>query len=66
MGKMIKNLVRGVGSLLDIQPAPHRSCASHRLPELSDMEAMRNDWRHVGDDLRKAMSNTNFESPVKR
>ncbi len=65
MGRVIKNLVRGVGTLLDIQPSPHRSRASRCLPKRSDAEAMQDDWKQVGDDLRKAM-NSYFESPEKR
>ncbi len=66
MGKVIKNIVRGIGSLMDIQPAPHKSRASHCLPKHSDMEAMRNDWRQVGEDLRKVMDDSKFDPPVKR
>lgn len=66
MGKLIRNLVKGVGSLLDIQPSPHRGRASDCLPKRSDAEAMRDDWVQVGDDLRKAINHVNFKSPEKR
>ena len=58
MGKMLQNLIRGAGSLIDIQPAPHRSSVMEKLPSLSDAEAIEDDWLQVGQDIATAIDKT--------
>lgn len=61
VGKILNNLARGVGTLLDISPAPRRGQAGDRLPPLSDAEAIRKDWQQVGEDLWEAINNFDSE-----
>jgi len=57
MSKLIRNLISGVSSVMDISPArtePGRNPAQHILRR-SDAEAIREDWMTVGGDLRGAL-----------
>ncbi|MCK5114074.1 MAG: hypothetical protein KAR11_04855 [Phycisphaerae bacterium] len=58
MGKAI-NLLKGMGSLLEIHPTPHSSRISSRIPSksVSAGEMLARDWQAVGDDLRTALGN---------
>jgi hypothetical protein len=46
-----RSFLRGVWSLLDFSGSLHR----REFLERSDAEALANDWKAVGDDLRRAM-----------
>lgn len=56
MGKT-RNFLKGVGSLLEIRPAPHSSRISLRTSSrsVSAGEAIAKDWQAVGNDIRTAM-----------
>ena len=51
MGKIIRNLLRGVGSAMEIAPVGHYV----RRGFSDDANSLRSDWRRVGDDMRKAL-----------
>lgn len=46
---MLKNFLRGLGSILNIFPEP-RECEI-KLPEHTDEESLRKDWEAVGQDM---------------
>ena len=52
IGKIIKNILRGMGSIINIYP---NTDYRRNLPQRTDSEALRQDWINVGRDLRKAM-----------
>lgn len=52
MTKHIKNFLRGVGSVIDIAPAPRSS--ERFVPRDTDAERLRKDFERVGSDMRKA------------
>ena len=54
MGKMMQNMLRGVGSLLEIQPAPRQPHFSDILSQKTDAEALYDDWQRIGEDIAKA------------
>lgn len=56
MGKA-RNFLKGMGSLLEIHPAPHSSQISSRIPSksASASEMLARDWQAVGEDISTAM-----------
>lgn len=50
---MIKNLIKGFGSILNIFPP--RKKKTFYFPILTDEEAIRKDWEMVGFDIREAV-----------
>ena len=52
MGETLRNIVRGIGSVLEIAP---RNDYSHLVPDYSPQEALAMDFARAGDDLRAAM-----------
>ena len=59
MSHLRDNLLRGVGSLIDLMPPPATPDFSrgiaHPSPAPSDWEAIGGDFARVGDDLASAM-----------
>lgn len=53
MGETLRNIVRGIGSVLEIAP---RNDYSHLVPDYSPEDALARDFARVGDDLRAAMA----------
>jgi len=56
MGKMLRNIVRGVGTLLEIHPPPRQSRVMKNLSRKTDADLLREDWEQVGRDLSYAMN----------
>jgi len=48
------SFLEGVGSVLDLG-ATMQDFSALENERTADMEAMRNDWRKIGDDMRLAM-----------
>ncbi len=53
--KRTRNLLRGVGTILDILPAQRKVDYSRFLPKETDEEHMAATWKQVGDDLKQAI-----------
>lgn len=62
MTKHLRNILRGVGSILDVCPAERRGKV--HPPSRSDADALRGDWERVGQDLHNAIQATARESGV--
>jgi len=53
MTRQLKNIVKGMGSLLDIAPEPR----THRyIPEGSDADRLQRDLQRVGQDMYKVIN----------
>ncbi len=55
MNKSISNILKGVGSTLELLPPEADEIADIRLPERSDSGACGEDWQAVFDHLYEAM-----------
>lgn len=53
--KRTQNLLRGVGTVMDILPAQRKVDYSHFLPKGTDEERMTATWKQVGDDIKQAI-----------
>ena len=53
MNKALHNIVRGIGSVLNVAP---RNDYSHLIPNYSTKDALAMDFARTGDDLRASMS----------
>lgn len=74
MSRRLRNILRGMGSVLEIYPSADYS--RQNVPEIrrypqrygspqTDAENLYNDWVKVGDALRHAMSSVNAETDKK-
>lgn len=54
MTRLLKNIMRGAGSTLDILPAPGRRQRDFNAYHGTDGQALTKDWEKVGGDLWKA------------
>lgn len=52
MSRVLKNIFHGMGSIMNIYP-----CTNYRrnFPQRTDTEALRQDWKMVGNDLKQAI-----------
>lgn len=55
MPQLLKNLLRGAGSILEILPAPRTRTRKLYNPPSSDSDALRQDWEKVGQDMWQAI-----------
>jgi len=60
-GRKIRNICRGMGSVLDIMPAPSNAAKSGQIARESVLEALRGDWSRVGGDLTRAVASIDNE-----
>ena len=57
MPELIKNLLLGAGSILEISPRGIESMPKRLyVPPASDYEALRSDWQKVAGDLTRAFT----------
>lgn len=59
MKKATKNIIKGVGSIIDIAPTRSRGSVSHTGSDRSAPsagKAIRRDWNRVGNTIRNSMS----------
>ena len=56
MTEVIRNIIRGVGSLLEINPPPRRSRAMKNHAHKTDADLLAEDWQQVGRDIYGAMN----------
>jgi len=56
MGERVLNILRGMGSVLEIAPPPLNHASPAKVRRQSDSQAIGGDWRRVGDDLREAIA----------
>jgi len=62
MTRLIKNLLRGAGSIMAIYPAESAAARARAIhPYRTDAEALRRDWNRVGQDLWGAMDTYKHE-----
>lgn len=53
---LLKNFIRGAGSILDLMPSnPPRKIELPESFRQTDAERLASDWKRVGDSLRKCM-----------
>lgn len=52
MTEVIKNLIKGAGSIMDVYPAADYS---KFIPQENAEELMRQSWQRTGDDLKRAI-----------
>jgi hypothetical protein len=62
--KSLKNVLRGAGSSLEIQPAHKRGPRLYH-PARTDVDALRGDWMRVGNDLKRALDRVAYDEKVK-
>ena len=54
MRRSLRNILIGMGSILDLCPAPRQELQFP--PIMTDEEAIADSWQKVGDDLRAVMN----------
>jgi len=55
MSNKTRNILRGIGSILDIMPERRTVDLSRFVPRQSPTDRMADAWRKVGDDMRAAI-----------
>lgn len=55
MRRILRNILAGAGSALQLMPPPRRVSIARELRNQSDRDALASDWQRVGDSLRFAM-----------
>jgi hypothetical protein len=61
VGNLLRNLVKGAGSIFEIMPAQRQHEQSVRLRTVE--EALAEDWQRVGAHLRRAMAEGAAQMP---
>ncbi len=56
MGRILRNILIGAGSVLELSPPVKRVTIAPHLRRMSAEEALASDWRNVGESMRIAMS----------
>jgi hypothetical protein len=56
MKRLIRNIIRGAGSILILFPRPYYK-KKYTRPFTDDMEAIASDWETIGKDFRLAQKN---------
>ncbi|MBU0568021.1 hypothetical protein KKC52_08230 [bacterium] len=64
MPRLIKNLLRGAGSVINIWPNSNHQQKAY--PHKSDAEALRQDWERIGRDFRCAIGKVTQDSEYKK
>lgn len=62
MTKALRNIIRGMGSVVNIAPAPRHSQIDSPTRGRSDADAVRSDWQRVGDDIRASAERVRTET----
>jgi hypothetical protein len=52
MTRMLRNIIRGVSSVVEIAPPARVARIENPARHRSDADALRGDWQRVGDDIR--------------
>lgn len=63
MKRKTRNLLRGVGSILNIMPAPRKHVSLRKLPQ-SPEQITAQAWEMVGDSFRQAMGEIRRETTL--
>jgi len=56
MGERVLNILRGMGTVLEIAPPPSRPPIPGPIRQQTDLQAIRGDWERVGADLHRAIA----------
>lgn len=54
--RSLRNILFGMGSILDLCPAPSPPIRRPKFMDRTDEEVLASDWQAVGDDMRAAMN----------
>lgn len=55
MTHTLQNIIRGMGSVVDIAPTPRRLWITNPASGRSDADAVHGDWQRVGDDILRSI-----------
>lgn len=59
--RKLQNILRGIGSVVDIAPAPRQNQIVNPAHGRSDADAVKDDWRRVGEDIHTAIARVESE-----
>ncbi len=59
--RSLRNILTGMGSILNLFPAPRPPLTRPKFLDRTDEEALASDWQAVGDDMRTAMKQVDKE-----
>lgn len=62
MTRTLRSIIRGVGSVVDIAPAPRQVQIVNPTRGRSDADAVRGDWQRVGGDIRASAEQVKAET----
>jgi hypothetical protein len=66
MMRSTKNIIRGIGSIVDIMPSTKSADYSRFVPKGTPEQRMRQTWQNVGDSIDRAMGRVSNEYKAKK